>query len=783
MFQRKSGISLGCFHFFYSHSSAKGAARRFRSGNAIGMAATALVAVFLLTAGSIQAAQINAGSLNFQINRHTGVYRLQSHTPAMTFQGSVGGPVSAVKTASGKDRIGAYKRIAFQWKQKGVALRASVRLYLHKPVTLFSLQFLGSVEHPQIAFPDFRSESHPMHVFSYNNDCFAPPQFKAGQSDTPWLLFDDHFNAAVISPAGHFLVTTMRGNGTTQIAVALHPKIPVVPANYQIRSLMVMTHGINAAWNLWGHALTSLTGKTRPSNVADVALSSLGYWTDNGCGYFFHTHPKWSYSHTILNEIKYLHHQNIPVRYLQLDGWWLVRHFNTEDVKKIVVGKKGYKPNPTFFPKGLKAFQKELGLPLVVWWADVGSALGQKLQDWDHFAAYLESRGTVTFEHDFLCTRYSVAHFGRHLNRGDEFFGNMAKGMAAHHLTVQYCMPLPSEYMESSKYSNVATIRVSDDFFIHLRWREFLFNSRLARSVGLWPWADACMSTSRYGLLLQTLSGGMVGFGDLRGQQDQAHIMPAVRADGVIVKPDVPLVPTGRSYLNAIKHPRRPIIARTHTQQNSVRTVYVFAFDGADAARVPFHRSSIKPGLVSQGYMPNRWSCYYVSKQPYSKVIAGYHRTVRFSPDRMGLQGAVYVYNYFTHQIVKVPSGGRFVGRLGKQQASFYVCAATTPSGIAFLGDLHNYVGTGKARIPYLANRSGELLATVAFAKGEKTITLSGVAAYKPVVQVHGGSADTLHYSPASGLFSVVIKPGVGAKHALLVGQPVKEVKVVFSKP
>ena len=282
MFQRKSGMSLGRFHFPYSHSSAKGAGRRFVSGAAIGMAATAMAGVFLWTAGATQAAQISAGTLKFQINRHTGVYRIQSQTPAMSFQGSIGGPVSAVKTASGKDRIGAYKRIAFQWKQKGVALRASVRLYLHKPVTLFSLRFLRPVGHPRIAFPDFRSESHLMHVFSYANDCFAPPQFQAGPSDTPWLLFDEHLNAAVISPASHFLVTAMRGNGTTQIAVELHPEIPVVPANYRIRSLMVMTHGINAAWNLWGHALTSLTGKTRPSNDADVALSSLGYWTDNG---------------------------------------------------------------------------------------------------------------------------------------------------------------------------------------------------------------------------------------------------------------------------------------------------------------------------------------------------------------------------------------------------------------------------------------------------------------------------------------------------------------------
>jgi hypothetical protein len=481
--------------------------------------------------------------------------------------------------------------------------------------------------------------------------------------------------------------------------------------------------------------------------------------------YFCHFDPKLGYADTLLDEIRYLHHRAVPVHYLQLDGMFPV--FAVPHV------------NRTWFPDGLKEFQRQLGVPLMLYSVNVPRV---SQSQWKHIAAYCQSRGAVAFEHDFLNVMYKQAHFDQHLNRGNHFFGNMAKAMAKHGISIMYCMATPCEFLQSAQYSNVTTGRVSNDFFIQPRWREFVFTSRLAGAVGKWPWADDCLSTSRYAILLQTLSAGMVGFGDLRGHENRAHIMPAVRADGVIVKPDVPLVPTGQSYLNQIAHPRRPIIARTYTQQHGVRTVYAFAFDGADMTHIP-QRLKGKPGPVADGNIPSvGYSAYFVPVAPYSKIIANYHRTVKFSPSQMGLHGVVYVYNYFTHQVVRVPAGGAFTGRLGKQRASFYVCAPAGPSGIAFLGDLHQYVGTGKARIPYLSDTTDGLIATVAFAKGERAITLGGYAKFKPVVKMRGGTAGAVQYAPTTGAWRVIITPAAGAKSTRLDGQPVREVSVQFSR-
>ncbi len=730
-----------------------------------------LLATALLAAKSARAAQIDTGQLLFHIDPHSGVYVLQSRVPTMTFQGATESAISKVATTSGHDRIGAYKRVAFQLRRRGQVVRASVRLYLHKPVALFAVRFLRATVNPRVLFPNFHSGPASLHTFSYADHVFAPPQFRAGQSGSPWLLFDDQLNAAIISPASHFLITTMNGDGMKKIAVGLNRKIATVPAGFRIRALMVITHGINPAWNLWGDMITRLTGKVRPSNDADWGLRHLGYWTGNGAGYFFNYIPKLGYAGTMLHEIRHLHRRHIPVGYLQIDAWAPVMNRSYPLNSEIKVSR-------SCFPDGMKAFEKQLALPWIFWssYYPTTSANVPDSRKWINAAKYLKARGMTTFEEDYLNERYKTSHFDRHLNRGDKFFGAMAEAMAASHLDIMYCMALPAEIMQGAKYSNVTTCRVSEDFFVRPRWRNFIFTSRLVSSLGMWPWAESCDSTSKYGILLQTLSAGMVGFGDLCGHEDRAHIMPAVRSDGIIVKPDVPLLPTGRSYLNQIQHPRRPIIARTWTDQNGVRTVYVFAFAAAAKPPMRWTASTIRQPSGYQGYVS-------ISAIPYSKIVADYHRTVSFSPAKMGLHGPVCVYNYFTHHMVDVPSGGTFVGRMNTDHVGYYVCAATGVSGIAFMGDMSQYVGTGRARIPVLSDQPRGLSATVAFAKGEHSITVGGFAAFKPRVRVRGGMAGVLHYSKDSGEFRVAIIASAHAKETRLEGEPVREAVVTFSKP
>ncbi len=706
-------------------------------------------------------------ALRATVNPNTGVYNIQSASPAWTFTGKVTPPLQALHKTAGKDRLGAYKQVSFSWLFHGKLVTGAIRTYRAKPVAQFILTFDQATEHPQIAFPSFTSQPPKLHILSYQNQAFAPPQFSAGQSGTPWLLFDRRYNAAIISPARHFIIMTMRGNGITDTKVRLNQHVAAVPAKFQIRSLMVITHGINRAYDIWGPALTTLGGKTRPGNEDAPVLRYLGYWTDNGATYYYHFNAKLGYAGTVLAEIRHLLDRHIPIDYLELDSWWyrkdstnyhggkarsILPEYRHQDWDKFG-GITHYTASRHLFPNGLAAFDQQAGLPLVVHgrWISRKSPYHKRYKIigiapvgpryWNHIATYLHNNGVETYLQDWQNVIASYSHFYSNLTASHDFYHNMAAGMAAHGITVMYCMPLPCELLESSTVNNVMATRVNNDIFIRPRFYACLFTSRLAGALGLWPWDDVCMSWRTDNVLLQNLSAGVVGFGDPIGRENRTNLMRTCRSDGVIIKPDVPVVPIDRAYLDGALHLHTPVIARTYTRQDGVKTAYVFAFAPKPRDKGP----------------------------------------VKFSAADIGLHGAMYVYNYFTGASAFVPAGKHFAGALGANNSSYYVCASPGAAGIAFMGQRGKFVGTGRGRIPSLANLPGALMASVAFAPGEDVVTLHGFAPFKPAVAVHGGMAGAVLYNAATRQFIVRVSPSITAPLRELDGSVVKEINVVFT--
>ena len=729
-----------------------------------------VVALMMVTLTGISSA---AGAraetaLRVAVNPNTGVYTLRSISPAWNFTGILPPPLQALHHTTGKDCLGAYRQVRFEWLYQGKLVSGAIRTYARLSVAQFILTFQQATSRPQIAFPDFISEPNGLHIFSYRNTAFAPPQFSAGQSGTPWLLFDRHYNAAIISPARHFIIMTMRGNGTTHTLVRLNRHIAVVPAKFQIRSIMVITHGINHAYDIWGPALTTLGGKTRPGNTSAPVLRYLGYWTDHGATYYYHFKRKLGFAGTVLEEIRHLRTQHIPIHYLELDSWWyrkdstsyngqkagaMLRAYKYQDWDKFG-GITHYTASRHLFPSGLEAFDRQAALPLVVHgrWISQKSPYHQRykiigvapvsLRYWNHIAGYLHANGVKTYLQDWQSLIAKYSHFFSSLTAGHDFYHSMAAGMTAHGITVMYCMPLPCELLESSTVNNVIATRVSDDFFIRPRFYASLFTSRLAGALGLWPWDDVCMSWRTDCVLLQNLSAGVVGFGDPMRKDNRLNLMRTCRSDGVLIKPDVPMVPIDRAYLDGALHIHAPILARTYTHQDGVKTVYVFAF--ARTARDK--------------------------------------KVVTFSAHDIGLHGPMYVYNYFTRKSARITAGRKFTGMLGADNISYYVCASPGAAGIAFMGQRGKFVGTGRARIPSLANLPDAFMASVAFAPGEDVVTLHGFAPFKPVVTVHGGMAGAVLYNPSTQHFIVRVSPSITAPLRELDGSVVKQVDVIFTR-
>ncbi len=240
----------------------------------------------------------SAAGITVQFNDSSGRYEIRTQRPDWKFAGTLGKSARNVITESGADRLGAYQEVRFDW-QAGIPLTGSIRIYDSRPVALFAMECGQAADEMPVVFPRFTSFPAGLHHFSFKNEVFAPHSFTLETNGTPWLLFDDQARAVFISPADHFMIASMNGDGAHDIASGLNPQVRHLPAHFKAATLMAFGQGINATWDTWGGALTELVGRRRPANDADAGLRYLGYWTDNGAVYYYNYEPSLGYTGTL----------------------------------------------------------------------------------------------------------------------------------------------------------------------------------------------------------------------------------------------------------------------------------------------------------------------------------------------------------------------------------------------------------------------------------------------------------------------------------------------------
>jgi hypothetical protein len=217
-------------------------------------------------------------------------------------------------------------------------------------------------------------------------------------------------------------------------------------------------------------------------------------------------------------------------------------------------------------------------------------------------------------------------------------------------------------------------------------------------------------------MLLATLSAGIVGVGDRIGHLNGANLLYAVRPDGVIVKPDVPAVPTDESIINDAHDAGEPLVAYTYTDHGPMRALYVFAHPRTQ------------------------------------------DRTATFTPAALGLPGGVYIYDWIGGRGRRVDEGVPFTQFIHGDPA-YLVVVPEGRSGIAFLGDRGKFVPLGKKRVTELSD-DGILDATFAFAPDEKAITIQGWARATPKITAVAGHVGPIVFDEESGRFRVGVFAG-----------------------
>jgi hypothetical protein len=636
------------------------------------------------------------------------------------FSGTVGAPAANVLVSSSSDGLGPYSEISFDFVTD-TARHASIRAYWNQPDVLFTVTNAAAAAN-SFAFPNLTQYPQNLSHVAFTGT-FAPPTFSNFAPESPWVFFDSSANAFILSPAANFMtaVNTRATNG--QLTSGISSNISSLPAGFQHRTLLVIEKGINRAFDSWGQALISLYGKTRPASDADVSLNKIGYWTDNGATYYYHMEGSMTYEQTLAAVKANFDKLNIGLGYIQLDSWFYPKGANAL-WSNNGQGIYQYVAATPPFAAGLARFQQNVGVPLITHarWIDSSSPYrttyrmsGNVVTDpayWETVAGYLATSGVATYEQDWLNDNAQASF---NLTDEDAFLDNMAASMARHNLTMQYCMASPRHFLQSTKYSNLTTIRTSADRLSRDKWSDFLYTSRLSSAVGAWPFSDNFLSTETNNLLLATLSAGPVGIGDPIGSINANNLLKAVRPDGVIVKPDSPLVPIDASYLNSAQSADTPQIAAAYTDFSGLRTYYMLAYP------------------------------------------QGSNTEVKIRPSDVGAGRPVYVYDYFGGTGQPMDAGDT-IDRQISGDVMYLVMAPIGPSGMAVLGDTDHFVTLGKKRVTTVED-DGKVRVTVSFAPGETARTITGFSPWHPAAHALSGAVSKLIYDENSQQFRITIAP------------------------
>jgi len=681
----------------------------------------ALSGLFLIFATSVQAVSIggNAG-LTVTVSSD-GSYEIAVANPAWRFAGSIGGSPSNLAVGSGIDAAGgAYSEISFDFRTDAQR-HAAIRTYSASSAVLFTVS-LPSGGPNTFSFPTLTVYPKGLRHMAFSGT-FAFPTFQGWNDESPWISFDSAMNTVILSPASHFMVARTGCLQTGELASGISQQIASLPAGFTQQTLLAIENGINRAFDRWGRLLTGVTGKVRPSNDADVTLSRLGYWTDAGSSYYYSTELGITYPETLSAVQTDYARQGIALGYVQLDSWFYPKGA-AADWTLFGDGIYEYVAASPLFPSSLAAFQSSLGIPLVTHarWIDPASPYQKRYRMsgtvstdplyWDEVARYLASSGSAGFEQDWLADKAATAY---NLTDGDDFLDNMAGALGKRNLNIQYCSATARHFLQSAKYNNVTTIRTSQDRFDRPRWTNFLYASRLASAVGAWPFTDVFMSCETDNVLMATLSAGPLGVGDRIGSLHVGNLRRAVRPDGVIVKPDVPLTPLDSNFWSDSQNAEAPMIAATYSDFGDLRGWYFFLYaQGADTQ-------------------------------------------AQFRLSDAGVNAQVFLYDYFNDT-------GRVVepGELLNEDVTadrYLVAAPIGTSGIALVGDTGQFVTLGKKRVTALTD-NGAVHVSLAFAAGERSRTLQGYSPDPPTVTAGAGTAGALAYDPATGRFTVEAMPG-----------------------
>ena len=650
------------------------------------------------------------------------------------------------------------------------SVRCSVRAYARRPLLVFRTEAVsataglatGAFDRPAVGWPVFSPADRApggapvgLRAVAFQHCEFGLPTTAGADLDgffllphrppTGWplLLCAPGGRTLLLAPLDAFHDQTVGLNGGT-VRCGWHGDLDAVPAGFVTDLAVIAGDGPRACLDAWGRLLLDRAGTVRPGRWPDALGSRPSYWTDNGAAYWYRTEPGHDAAGSIVAAVDDLRHRGVPLGAVQLDSWFYphvdLRPFDTDEWVVPPSALVAWEERADVLPAGIADLRRRLGdPPLVAHIRHLSSAapLAAEVpvhvdgpyaapatpEAYERWLDQCVAWGVETFEHDWLVeVFFGVRGLRERPGRARAWQEGIDRAARERGITVQWCMGTPADFAQSTTLTQVTSVRTCGDHgYIATAgqlWAWFCTTNALARALGLAPFKDVFRADPELAggngepeALLSALSTGPVGLGDRVGRFDPALAMRTCRADGLLVKPHVPVAATGAS-----------MVAN------------------------PGFRPSLMVAECWSDHPAGRWA-YAVALHcnPSDDPVAG--EIVLADLGESAPARDVVAWDWRAGTATRLGPDGRLPVTLGREGWTYLVLAPVLPGGLAVVGDATKFVTAGDARMEVAAVDGG---ARVVVKGAGETVTVTGWAEAAP--RIDGRS---VAHDAATGVWTV----------------------------
>ncbi|PRP73584.1 hypothetical protein PROFUN_02593 [Planoprotostelium fungivorum] len=507
--------------------------------------------------------------------------------------------------------LGPYTQYKFTWSAGSSTIETEIRNFHEQPVIIFNYHYpeavknvstSGGAKSVSSAWPSFSlkdSKLSELGILSFHDLWDAGTNhvgLKNFKGDTnsgggsPLVAYDKDLNTVVLSALDNFKV----GIQTIQdeeLRCGIEGMVKEISADFTHSTILYAGKGVVDTVLGWGRTVLRHHGNDRWSDRHDdVGAKYLSYWTDNGSFYWYNNGNQ-NYEDIMRGVKKYHEESKIPVKHYQLDSWWYYK-----DGDSYQGGVVDWISRPEVFPSGIFDLVRDILKTEVTlhnrWWSPktpyskiypFQSQGKYALPVFDHenidaniFFDFLMARAKTwncsVYEQDWMIDQFNNMDYTRNnlwaAADWQKAMGRAAKNNGMH---IQYCMPLPSDYLQSVQSPAVSQIRVSDDN-VPGRTTQYRIGSPslIAYALGLMPFKDVFLTTHHQignswyqgrgvepnpelHLITAIMTSGPVGFGDKIGNTNKTLLMRSCNMEGLLLKPDHPAITPDFSFLRVFE--------------------------------------------------------------------------------------------------------------------------------------------------------------------------------------------------------------------------------------